>query len=317
MVAPAPDKRPEKPGMTPRKIAPGPSGKNPNKHAYRIDPEALKTLRVQRPTATKLVSGVFYYGFRYYMPETGRWASRDPIGEDGGINLYAFVGNQPTGSFDLLGLSADLSRHFVRVAFNGARNVDPGESLGIGPAFSPWADRVFRAQLQVDDAKRFIKQEFELPRPNPDDGPKCDRYFVMIAGYSWGAWSALKLARKIESDRDFENLDLTIYMGLVDPVDTLRNKQHANLSDLVAGGVNYYQTNGCERGQCTQLLPSGRIFGQELFIGGPISGLDSYDRSTYPGGHQSGGHDHVSIQIYGQTVINYLEEREERIRSDE
>ena len=31
--------------------------------------------------------------FRYYVPETGRWASRDPMGEEGGLNLYAFVGN--------------------------------------------------------------------------------------------------------------------------------------------------------------------------------------------------------------------------------
>jgi hypothetical protein len=29
---------------------------------------------------------VDYYGYRYYDPETGRWPSRDPIGEPGGIN---------------------------------------------------------------------------------------------------------------------------------------------------------------------------------------------------------------------------------------
>ena len=35
------------------------------------------------------------YGFRYYIPVGGRWASRDPIGEEGGVNLYGFVGNRP------------------------------------------------------------------------------------------------------------------------------------------------------------------------------------------------------------------------------
>jgi len=49
-------------------------------------------------------SGMFYYGFRYYEPETGRWASRDPIEEDGGLNLYAFVGNDGVNAWDLLGL---------------------------------------------------------------------------------------------------------------------------------------------------------------------------------------------------------------------
>ena len=33
------------------------------------------------------------YGFRYYSPQMGRWVSRDPIGERGGVNLYGFVGN--------------------------------------------------------------------------------------------------------------------------------------------------------------------------------------------------------------------------------
>lgn len=45
------------------------------------------------------------YGYRYYDPLTGRWPSRDPIEEKGGVNLYGFVGNDPVGHFDLLGLS--------------------------------------------------------------------------------------------------------------------------------------------------------------------------------------------------------------------
>jgi RHS repeat-associated protein len=38
-------------------------------------------------------TGLLYYGYRYYNPTTGRWVSRDPIGERGGINLYVFIGN--------------------------------------------------------------------------------------------------------------------------------------------------------------------------------------------------------------------------------
>ncbi len=34
----------------------------------------------------------------------GRWLSRDPIGKDGGLNLYGFVGNAPVFRNDLLGL---------------------------------------------------------------------------------------------------------------------------------------------------------------------------------------------------------------------
>jgi hypothetical protein len=43
------------------------------------------------------------YGYRYYDPLTGRWPSRDPIEEDGGVNLYGFVGNNSSNQIDYLG----------------------------------------------------------------------------------------------------------------------------------------------------------------------------------------------------------------------
>ena len=46
---------------------------------------------------------VAYYGYRYYDPKTGRWPSRDPIGEEGGMNLYGFVGNDGVNRWDYLG----------------------------------------------------------------------------------------------------------------------------------------------------------------------------------------------------------------------
>jgi RHS repeat-associated protein len=45
-----------------------------------------------------------YYGYRYYAPQTGRWINKDPIEEEGGINLYGFVGNDGLNGWDILGL---------------------------------------------------------------------------------------------------------------------------------------------------------------------------------------------------------------------
>ncbi|MEI6566156.1 MAG: RHS repeat-associated core domain-containing protein [Verrucomicrobiota bacterium] len=44
------------------------------------------------------------YLHRYYNPSTGRWLSKDPIDEAGGLNLYGFVGNNGINSFDPFGL---------------------------------------------------------------------------------------------------------------------------------------------------------------------------------------------------------------------
>jgi len=52
---------------------------------------------------------VAYYGYRYYDPKTGRWPSRDPIEEKGGMNLYGMVGNGVVNRVDVLGLeTSDL-----------------------------------------------------------------------------------------------------------------------------------------------------------------------------------------------------------------
>ena len=53
--------------------------------------------------------GVAVYGYRYYDPVTGRWPSRDPIGEEGGVNLYVFVGNDGIGIWDILGRFPEAS----------------------------------------------------------------------------------------------------------------------------------------------------------------------------------------------------------------
>ncbi|HWB05279.1 MAG TPA: RHS repeat-associated core domain-containing protein [Verrucomicrobiales bacterium] len=59
---------------------------------------------------TDEVTGLLYYGYRHYDPVHGRWLSRDPIGEAGGINLYGFVGNETINSVDILGLDSTWSR---------------------------------------------------------------------------------------------------------------------------------------------------------------------------------------------------------------
>ena len=50
------------------------------------------------------VTALAEYQLRKYRPALGRWTSRDPIEEDGGANVYAYVGNQVFAYVDLFGL---------------------------------------------------------------------------------------------------------------------------------------------------------------------------------------------------------------------
>jgi len=49
-------------------------------------------------------TGLHYNRFRYYSPEWGRYVSKDPLAQAGGLNLYAYVGNNPLNQADPMGL---------------------------------------------------------------------------------------------------------------------------------------------------------------------------------------------------------------------
>lgn len=53
---------------------------------------------------------MYYYGYRYYHYNFGRWLSRDPIGELDSANLFCFVVNNPTYWVDPLGAAITLAQ---------------------------------------------------------------------------------------------------------------------------------------------------------------------------------------------------------------
>jgi hypothetical protein len=72
---------------------------------------------------------MYYYGYRYYDPLTGRWPSRDPIEERGGADLYGFVGNGGINNVDTLGLyTLSAAEQSLRNrGVSGGTGLTPGE----------------------------------------------------------------------------------------------------------------------------------------------------------------------------------------------
>ncbi|MDP3478236.1 MAG: RHS repeat-associated core domain-containing protein [Desulfoprunum sp.] len=77
-------------------------------------------------------TGLHYNLNRYYDPETGRYISADPIGLDGGMNLYAYVSNDPVNWIDPWGL---ISCHDFVESLIGDWKIAGGNKDSLGQLF--------------------------------------------------------------------------------------------------------------------------------------------------------------------------------------
>ena len=66
--------------------------------------------------------GLYYYGYRFYSPTHMRWLNRDPIEEEGGLNIYSFCLNTPVVQIDILG---DTTIGQILDAFFAKENTSP------------------------------------------------------------------------------------------------------------------------------------------------------------------------------------------------
>ena len=75
--------------------------------------------------------GLHYFRARHYHPGLGRFLQADPIGYQGGINLYAYVGNDPLNRIDPLGLSPAESGSSQSSLIQPVQYMTPSGPLGI------------------------------------------------------------------------------------------------------------------------------------------------------------------------------------------
>jgi RHS repeat-associated protein len=85
--------------------------------------------RPKTPKSRGLRPRVTDYGYRWYDPLNGRWPSRDPIEERGGVNLYGFVQNNSINLFDYFGLWTKIDRNSEPWAETCAQSGDTWASL--------------------------------------------------------------------------------------------------------------------------------------------------------------------------------------------
>jgi RHS repeat-associated protein len=156
-------------------------------------------------------SGLYLAPYRAYNPSIGRWLSRDPIAEVGGINLYAYVENNSVNLIDPSGLldivyARNTSRHtqaLVARALAVLRQYSTGQMLlslpgtvtisdatgGLGPYWDPETGQIGldpNDPLGIGLNAPIRAFPDELPRANESCEESTDKALAVILGHELG-----------------------------------------------------------------------------------------------------------------------------------
>jgi RHS repeat-associated protein len=134
-------------------------------------------------------SGLYLAVYRAYDPVTGRWMSRDPIGERGGINLYGYVLQDPINWIDPSGLKP--VEYYLQLWICGSTSWSNTFDAALN-----WKMRPYDPKDPYDAGNRTAAEHYIFVRSvrNEGGGGYLNAWlgWAMPSGYYWakrtGAW---------------------------------------------------------------------------------------------------------------------------------
>ena len=246
------------------------------------------------------------HGFRYYDASIGRYISNDPIGYEGGFNLYVHCTNDPVNKFDPLGLSEDEEekKKVNRIEIEPSKvkgsegrailNTKGGIRIDLGEIFRGNTEYAMGDAHLDDGTSNTLLRHLDASAKRLDvDGILRNKLDATSKGDledklkdpSVAKEVAQYLAKTLKKERNF-SLDEHLRQYRTSPEQTASVKDVAgdNLRRRMAEGKDVYNRNGIDYGEDRFGLYSNaymrnraaenRVFQMELVLKGLEYGVD-------------------------------------------
>ena len=157
-------------------------------------------------------TGLHYNWNRYYDPTTGRYISADPIGLEGGLNLYGYVGGDPVNVADIQGLAAIAVPLLPPVAGGSSpTKLTPRQWQEMKNFFSrlnprPFIDRLMSEMNDDEGSKEgesAEEEECDCPIPDSPSGSPGEEWEWKGSGppeSGKGNWVNVETGQKLHPD---------------------------------------------------------------------------------------------------------------------
>ena len=120
-------------------------------------------------------TGLYYFGYRFYSPRIARWLTRDPIEEAGGLNLYAYCGNDSMNNVDPYGL---VLLKVLTERRGIEKPVKKVEDIFIVPIGTGTLNGFFSDKINLDPCEIRLILQIQLNKDLVDNGdPNIIHYF--------------------------------------------------------------------------------------------------------------------------------------------
>ncbi|GEM_PF-1248531 len=271
-------------------------------------------------------SGLLVYTHRYYDPETGRWLSRDPLGEVADDNLYRFAGNNPVDQVDLQGLlrywhwepitKEEHNRGVFRTRHQpyGLADIGQDRYFSYNP-YNPNLPNIMRdaADAGTRRALRELSQEYGVLL-------ELDTYKLMAGEFSRAPFSFAvcmvsgAIEQAVETGKHW--LDYTQYLkegDLVSAQYTANYLATKSAPEIIAMAVTSGASNmrRAAPSNADEFVDVYRVFGDDARAQGfswtttdPRTVRNFRDRAGLPSGGESGANNSAEFLIQGRARVD-------------